>query len=66
VKKYNPKAVFSIYFSVVRMEKVAKSGYIRIPPIFSLVIFSLRVYTGLTSNRDSILLSLRESFPADA
>mgnify|MGYP007071705775 CR=1 FL=1 len=26
VKKYNPKAVFSIYFSVVRMEKVAKSG----------------------------------------
>uniref|UniRef100_UPI001A9AB007 hypothetical protein n=1 Tax=Oscillospiraceae TaxID=216572 RepID=UPI001A9AB007 len=27
VKKYNPKAVFSIYFSVVRMEKVAKSGY---------------------------------------
>ena len=26
LKKYNPKAVFSTFFSIVKMEQVAKSG----------------------------------------
>ena len=29
VKKYNPKAVFSTFFSIVKMKQVAKSGYSR-------------------------------------
>lgn len=29
LKKYNPKAVFSTFFSIVKMEQVAKSGYSR-------------------------------------
>ncbi|MFQ7289662.1 MAG: hypothetical protein ACLRPV_12600 [Lacrimispora saccharolytica] len=28
LKKYNPKAVFSTSFSIVKMEQVAKSGYV--------------------------------------